>query len=204
MRVGRRLDRLGLLHVLREDEAGHAALGPRDAKSAIDDMPDLHGAHRVLHVFVRDVLEQAVEVDFLLVVAPHRAAGRLTHDRHDGDVIHLGVVEAVEQMNGARPGRRHAHAHLAGELRVRTGHERGELLVPRLDELDLVGVAGKGRQDAVDTVAGVPEHAAYSPVGHPLEQEIRDRLGHELLPGAGTSLRRAKGGATHVPARTEE
>jgi hypothetical protein len=54
--------------------------------------------------------------------------------RDDGLVIHLRVVEAVEQVDRAGTRRRQADADLAGELRVRAGHEGRHLLVADLDE----------------------------------------------------------------------
>ena len=49
-----------------------------------------------------DVLEQREQVDFLLVGAAHGAAARLPDDRDHGNVIELGVIKAVEQVDGSR------------------------------------------------------------------------------------------------------
>ena len=102
---------------------------------AVDEVADLGRLHRHLHVLVRDVLEQRSEVDLLLVVAAEPGPGLLADDRDDRLVVELGVVEAVEQVDRAGPGGRHADADLAGELGVRARHERGHLLVADLDEL---------------------------------------------------------------------
>jgi hypothetical protein len=53
-------------------------------------------------------------------------------------VVELGVIQAVEQMHGARPRGREAHADLAGDLGVRGGGERRDLLVAHLDEVEVV------------------------------------------------------------------
>ena len=91
-----------------------------------------------MHVLVGDVLEQDRQVDLLLVVAAERGARLLADDRDHRLVVELGVVEAVEEVDRAGPGGRHADADLAGELGVGAGHERGHLLVARLDEVDPV------------------------------------------------------------------
>ena len=44
----------------------------RDPHRAVDQVPDLPGLRGHLHVLVRDVLEQAGQVDLLLVVAAER------------------------------------------------------------------------------------------------------------------------------------
>jgi len=51
---------------------------------------------------MRDILEQRVEVDLLLIAAADRRSAGLADDGHDRLVIHLRVVEAVEQVDGAR------------------------------------------------------------------------------------------------------
>ena len=76
-------------------------------------------------------------------------SGRLpagTDDRDHELVVELRVVEAVEEVDRARPARRHADPDLAGELRVGAGGEGGDLLVGRLGELDLVSDLMKGAE----------------------------------------------------------
>src|SRR5205814_1716812 len=80
-------------------------------------------------------------IDLLLIVAAQRRHRLLADDRHDRLVVELGVVEAVQQMDRSGPGRGDADADLAGELRVATRHERGHLLVARLDELGVAACA---------------------------------------------------------------
>ena len=87
-------------------------------------------------------------------------------------MVQLGVVEAVEQVDGSRAGGRHAHAHLPGELGVADGLEGGHLLVPGLDELRFVVRPAPGREYAVDPVARVAEHMLHVPGAQPLEQVV--------------------------------
>jgi len=93
-------------------------------------------------------------------------------------VIQLRVVEAVQQVDRAGAGRRHAHADPAGELRVADGLEGRHLLVPRLDELRLVLRPSPGREDPVDAVAGVGEHVIDAPGPQALEQVIGNGGSH--------------------------
>ena len=176
-----RLDRLGLLHVVGKDHHGHAALGLGDAHRPVDQMPRLLGRRADLDE-LRDVLHQRGEVDFLLVMAAQRGARLLAHDRHHRLAVELGVVQSVQQMDGARPGGRQAHADLAGEAGVAAGHEGCFLLVADLHEVERILHAAQRRQQAVDAIARIAEQAAHAPLAEPLEDEIADGLGHGRSP----------------------
>ena len=101
--LARRLrDRVGLLQVVGDDQRGDRALGERDPAGAIDEVPDLLGHHRHLDELVGDVLEQRLKIDFLLVIAAESGTGLLPDNRHHRLVVELGVVQAVEEVDGAR------------------------------------------------------------------------------------------------------
>jgi hypothetical protein len=100
--AGRLLDGVLELEVVRNDETGNCALSERGADCSVDEMADLCGLGRELDE-CRDVLKQRDEVDFLEVVASERGSVLLSDDCEDGLVVELGVVEAVEQMDRARP-----------------------------------------------------------------------------------------------------
>ena len=87
-------------------------------------------------------LKRRMEVDLLLVRAAHGRRRGLADDGDHRLVVHLGVVEAIQEVNGAGAGGGEAHADLARELRVAAGHERGHLFVARLDEATAVIVRG--------------------------------------------------------------
>jgi hypothetical protein len=115
----------------------------------------------------------------------------LAHDGHDRDVVELGVVQAVEQVDGTRARRGHADADPAGELRVSHRLEGGHLLVPGLDELRVVlGPAPRG-QDAVDPVTRIGEHVAHVPGAQPFEQKISNRRCHDHPSAVSTQTSRA-------------
>src|SRR4051794_9241868 len=150
-------------------------------------MPRLLRDHADLYERAGDVLVERVEVDLLLVVGPERRARLLADDRHHRLVIQPRVVEPVEQVDGARPRRRHAHADLAGELGVRARGERRELLVARLHETHLVDLVERA-EEAVDAVPGIAVDAADAPLGEPLEDKFAD--GHDLAVPTGPRTRR--------------
>src|SRR5690606_24437546 len=99
-------------------------------------------------------------------------------------VVELGVVEAVEQVDGAGPRGGEADARPAGELRVRGGGERGQLLVAGLDEPDLVARVVEAAEDAVDAVARVAVDPVDAPFVQAVQDEGSDGLGHGVaVPG---------------------
>jgi hypothetical protein len=205
MLADRRGHRVHLLHVVRHDYAGHGAFGHGDAHRAIDQMTHLRGRRAHLDVVAGDVLEQAEQVDLLLVVAAERRPFLLADDRDHGRVIEPGVVQAVQEVDRARAGGRHAHARLAGELGVRARHEGGDLLVRHLDEREALLGARERAQDAVDAVAGIAVDPVDAPRAQALQHEIAD-VGHrssdESLDLARTCLPRQRRPADRVPPGT--
>ena len=173
----RLLERL-LLDVGGHDHAGHRARRLRDPVGAVDHVRRLGGGGDLDAVLARHVLEQHLQVDLLLVVGAEGDRLLLADDRDHRLVVELGVVEPVEQMD--RPGARggHADADLAGQLGVRGGHERRQLLVAGLDELDVVAVLVERAEQAVDAVARVAVDALDAPLVEAAEDEGADVLGH--------------------------
>jgi hypothetical protein len=96
VRTRRLLHRVELLQIARQDDAGDRALVVGDPHRPVDEVAHLRGHQAHVHVLVGHVLEEAQEVDLLLVVAAHRHARRLPDDGHHRLVVGLGVVEPVE------------------------------------------------------------------------------------------------------------
>jgi hypothetical protein len=172
---------IDLLDIVRHDDAGDGALGHGDAHRAIDQMAHLLGCGAHVDVLAGHVLEQRDEIDLLLVMAAERGALLLADDRDDRSVIELGVVKAVQEMDRARPGGRHADPRPAGELGMRAGHERRDLLVRHLDELEAVLGAAQGAEDAVDPIARIAVDPPDAPLRQPLQHEIADGPAHVFL-----------------------
>ena len=170
-----------VLQVVGKDERRHTALAERDADRAVDEVTDLRRLRGLLHEGAGDVLEHAEKVDLLLVVAADGGPRLLPGDRQHRHVVEPRVVQAGDEMRGARAGGRHADAEIAGELGVGARHEGGHLLVSRLDELDLAVGAVERLDHPVDAVAGVAEDRAHAPGVQALDDEVSDGLGH---PGA--------------------
>ena len=175
--VRRLLHRRLLLHVVGQDDAGHGALGQGDAERPVDDVLDLLRADHLLHVGPRHVLEQHPQVDLLLRPPAEQLPGLLPDDGHHRLMVERRVVEAVQGVDRPRPLRRQADAGLAGELGVGAGHQRGQLLVHRLDQLRPVPRPVEGAHDGVDPVPGVAEDALHAPRAQALHQEIGHRGG---------------------------
>lgn len=134
-----------LLHVVRDDERGRRPPGQSRPDRAVQHVGQLFGHGNHLDVVAGHVLEQAQQVDFLLIGAAHRAAAGLPDDRQNRYPVKFGVVEAVEQMNRTRAGCRGTYPKAATEFRIADRFERGHFLVARLDEHRfVVGAAPRG------------------------------------------------------------
>ncbi len=80
----------------------------------------------------------------------------------DALMIHLRVVQAVQQVDRPRSGRGHAHPDFAGEFSVGAGHEGRHLLVAHLHESDVLLGALQSPQEPVDAIAGIAIDAAHT------------------------------------------
>src|SRR5947208_12845444 len=134
MRVRGYWHRIGFLHIVGKDQGRDAAFSLGDAHGPIDEVPRLIRRGANLHEVAGHVLEQCGEIDLLLEVAAERGARRLANDCYDRLMIELGVIESIQQMDRAWPGRGEANTDLAGELGVAAGHEGSFLLMSHLDE----------------------------------------------------------------------
>ena len=171
-------DRFLLLHVLGKDDAGDAAIAQSDAEGAIDRVPRRGRRCNRRYEIMTDVLEEVLQIDFLLILAAERCRGRLSDDGDHRLVVHRGVVETVQQMDRARPRRRQADARLTGKFCMGPRHECRELFVPRLDEPRLVPGVLERRHDSVDAVSRITEDALHAPSLQSLDHEIADSLRH--------------------------
>ena len=108
-------------------------------------------------------------------------------------MIQLGVIEAVQQVDRSGSRSREAHPNLSRELGVRTGHERGHLLVTNLDEVNVIGAVERA-DDPVDAVAGIAVYPSHSPVGETVDEKIADRRAHAITSSlvAGLDARTSK------------
>src|SRR5262249_33928389 len=140
-------------------------------------------------VFVCHILEEGRQIDPLLIVASDCSARGLADDREHRSVIELCVVEAIEEVNRARPGRGDTDAELTRELRMARRHERSGLPVASLYELKSMSKLGAAlppllleaverSNEAVNPVARVPKDGVDAPIDESLKDEIGDGRAH--------------------------
>ena len=114
---------------MRDDDAGDRALGLGDPEGAVEHVPHLCRVVDRLDERPGHILEEGGKVDLLLELASLRHLGDLTHDGHHRLMVEPGIVEPVEQVNGARSLGGQADPHLARELGMGAGHQRRRLLM---------------------------------------------------------------------------
>ena len=169
------------LDVVGDDDASRRVGRQRGTDGPVDEIGQLLGHGEGLDELVTHVLEERSQIDLLLVGPAHSGAVGLPDDGEDRHMVQLGVIETVEQMDGAGPRSGHAHTQVAGELGVAHRFERGHLLVTRLDELRC-GVGLDPRPEyPVDAVPGVGEDFIDAPCLQSLQQITRYVLTHRFL-----------------------
>ncbi len=116
----------------------------------------------------------------------------LADDRDHRLVIHLRVIQAIEQVNRAGSGCRDAHPHLAGELRMGTRHQAGDLLVGGTDVTEVLAVALGSSQRPVksaDAIPGVAVEAVQIPLDQAIDNEVADCAHDRSFPLSAETLR---------------
>ncbi len=99
-------------------------------------------------------------------------------DREHRRAVALAVVEAVEQVQAAGPGRAEHRRRAPGDLGVGAGRERAGLLVAHVHELDLGRVAAQRVDDRVGRVADDPVDLADPGFDHLVDEDFGNGLGH--------------------------
>jgi len=112
-------DRL-LLHVVGQDDDAGRARGQGGAKRPVEHHRRLLRSEHGLHVLRGDVLEEALQVDLLLVLGAEDTRLLLTDYGHHRHVVELGVVETVEQVHRSGALGARDDAHPAGVLGLAT------------------------------------------------------------------------------------
>ena len=113
-------------------------------------------------------------------MAAEGCARLLSDNRQHRLMIHLRVVEAIQQVDGAGPRGGQAYAEIAGKLGVAARHKGRHLLVPHLDEIELVAGAVERADEAVDPVTGISKDTPYPPGGEPFPEEVAYCIGHAI------------------------
>ena len=116
----------------------------------------------ILHkkIVLRDGARYARYVRLLESVVPDQVCLDLPGKRHHRNGIHMRSRDARNKVCRARPGRSHAHAHLARRAGVTVRRVRRALLVPRQDETQIFCVV-KLVEKRQDRPARIPEKHLY-------------------------------------------
>jgi hypothetical protein len=122
------LVRVGDLQVVGEAQVRDAAAGQRGADRDVHHPRQLH---RVVddQVVLGHVGEKFVGVHLLLIAGTEHGGFLHPGDGQHRHMVHLRVVQAVQQVDRAGPGRGQAHPQLPGRLGVGGRHERRRLLI---------------------------------------------------------------------------
>ena len=168
------------LQIVGKYERGDAVVALGDPHCAVHQMAHLRRDHGIAGECSRHVLEHRGHVEFLLVMRAHGGARLLADDGQHRHVVHPRIVEPGQQMRGAGARGRQAHAQLAGELRMRRGHEGGHFLVAHLNEFEFVLHLVEGADKTIDAVSGIAEDPAHAPFVKALPNKLRYCLCHDV------------------------
>jgi len=110
-----------VLNVLWEDDDRRCVVRLRDPHAPVQEVPHPSRRRCLLHEAC-DVGKHAVQIEFLLVAGA--TDGRLA-DCKDRSVVHLGVVQAGDQVGRSGTASGQAHSQFACKLSVCDSHEGG-------------------------------------------------------------------------------
>ena len=116
---------------------GHAAIAERVLDGRIHDVVDMHWPHDAL-VVDGNIHKDFGQIDILLIVGANQVMKGMPRDRQHRLIVHLGVIETVEQMDATRARGRQTDAQPSGILGVAACREGRRFLVSHLDESYLV------------------------------------------------------------------
>src|SRR5260221_11393443 len=98
------------------------------------------------------MLAERQQIDFLLILRSDQVMVGLASQGEDRRVIHLRVVQAVQQMDRPWSGRRETDAQAAGVLRVTAVLEGTGFLVPHRTEANPILPERQRPKNPVDAV----------------------------------------------------
>ena len=169
--VRRRALALGIpvLNVLGDRDMRDGAIAERGLDRFVHDIDDMIRSGNTL-VVGGDIHVELVEIDVLLVVGADQIMKRVARDGEHGLPVAFRIVEAVEQMNAAGPGRRKAHAETAGVFCIAAGGEGCGLFVPDLDKSDLFLIRPQRLENSIHAIAGKTENRFDAPLDEAFHQ----------------------------------
>ena len=165
------------LHLVGEDEVGHAPVQDRALARQVDQLGVLAGVQNRLAP-LGDLAEGGLKVHLLEGPGPEHLGVDLPGQREDGGPVHVGVPEAGQEIR--RPGPRNGQTgrRPPGELAVRGRGEGRSALVtdPHEGHLSRFFPPSDG---VGEPEVGVPHHPPH-PADPPVDQGFRHQVGHRL------------------------
>jgi len=161
------------LHIDWNSDVGDTSRRKRRANRQIGDTFYVGATHDPL-VEMSHVDEQLVECDVLLGERAYEVAVLQTSDSQNRRMVHLRIIETIQQMNAARARGCDAHANAPGEFCIGTGHESRCLFVPDLNKPDAVLVRSQRFEYAVYAVARITINPTHAPFVKTADEKIAD------------------------------
>ena len=84
-------------------------------------------------------------------------------DRENRCMVHLRVVQAIQEVNAPRTGSCNTHAEPAGELRIGASHKSRSLFMPNMNEPYPLLLLAEGLEDSIDAIAWQTEYGVNAP-----------------------------------------
>jgi hypothetical protein len=134
----------------------------------------------LLHEGSRHVLEDTGKVYLLLIVTAQGRTRLLAGDSEQRHMVQARVIHAGEQMRGTWTGGGNTDPEPSGELGVGRGHERCHFFMSGLYESYFLRIPIHCPEDAVDSVARVPEDYTYTPFRQAFPEKVPDGLSHKI------------------------
>src|SRR5581483_2759669 len=169
-----------VLYIDRSGDVRNASAGQSASDGQFRYVSGMCRAHDAL-VVDGDVFKQLVERHILLRVRSNQVVKLQAGDRQDRLAVHLGVIQAIQQMDSAGAGGGDTNAEFAGEFRVAASHEGSGFFMPYLDEANFVLYFPEGFDKAVDAVSGKSEDCIDAPVHECFYDNIASCFCHARL-----------------------
>ena len=128
--------------------------------------------------------EDLFRMSLLEISTPDFSARNLRRDGQNGDAAALAIVKAIDQMHVSGPAASGAYSQFASEMRLCTRRERGCLLMPHANPLDILAGANRIR-DAIERIA----REAVNSLNARSHQDVYQQVSHSLCHFYSVSLK---------------
>src|SRR5947209_19612260 len=94
---------LQVLRVIGHDDTGDGSFRFGDTNRTVDQVSRLDGGREHMDVLTRHILKEGDQVNLLLIIPAEGSTGRLPDNSNDWLMVHLRIIQAIQQVNCARP-----------------------------------------------------------------------------------------------------